>query len=224
MRVTEYRLTVGLEHRVTLAFASDLHNCDNEPVLAAIRASRADAVLVGGDYIHAAAVYERGFAFLQQCAKLLPTFCVLGNHEMRYGGDVRADTRQTGAQLLDNAFVSFGGLCLGGLSTGYLPGMPQQRRGLPPAPDRSFLQQFSEQPGYKLLLSHHPEYWEPYIRPLSIDLTISGHAHGGQFILPLFGGLFAPGQGFFPKYDAGRFEKNGTNMVVAETARARPLP
>jgi len=54
----------------------------------------------------------------------------------------------------------------------------------------------------KILLSHHPEYYAQYIKATKIDLTVSGHAHGGQW--RFFGqGIFAPGQGFFPKYTAG---------------------
>ena len=48
-----------------------------------------------------------------------------------------------------------------------------------------------------------------------VDLVLSGHAHGGQFRLPLIGGLVAPNQGFFPKYDAGLYTDGGTNMVVS---------
>ena len=48
-----------------------------------------------------------------------------------------------------------------------------------------------------------------------IDLTVAGHAHGGQFRLPLVGGLVAPNQGLFPKYDAGVYTEGNTNMVVS---------
>ena len=48
-----------------------------------------------------------------------------------------------------------------------------------------------------------------------VNLVLSGHAHGGQFRLPLIGGLFAPGQGIFPKYDAGLYTVGCTNMVVS---------
>ena len=205
IEMTEYRIRASLTAPLTLIFVSDLHGCDNEPLLAHIRDSGAQAVLVGGDYMHNERNFTRGFDFLRQSARLLPTFCVLGNHEMHYTADVRAATRETGAVLLDNEAVAFKGIVLGGLGTGYTPGGPQSRRGLPPTPDLSFLRRFAAMPGYKLLLSHHPEYWEPYIRPFPIDLTVSGHAHGGQW--RFFGcGIFAPGQGIFPRYTSGLYE------------------
>ena len=40
-----------------------------------------------------------------------------------------------------------------------------------------------------------------------MDLVLTGHAHGGQFRLPLIGGLVAPNQGLFPKYDAGLYSE-----------------
>ena len=43
----------------------------------------------------------------------------------------------------------------------------------------------------------------------------SGHAHGGQFRLPFVGGLIAPNQGLFPKYDSGLYVQEGTNMIVS---------
>ena len=59
----------------------------------------------------------------------------------------------------------------------------------------------------KVLLTHHPHFFDSYLeneekRP---DLILTGHTHGGQAILPIIGGLFAPGQGFNPFYDFGIF-------------------
>lgn len=68
--------------------------------------------------------------------------------------------------------------------------------------------------GYTILLSHRPELFDTYAEN-GVDLVLTGHAHGGQFRLPLIGGLIAPGQGFFPEYDAGVFTDNSTSMVVS---------
>ena len=66
---------------------------------------------------------------------------------------------------------------------------------------------------YTILLSHRPELFETYVN-CGVDLVLSGHAHGGQFRLPFIGGLVAPNQGLFPKYDAGLYTKGDTNMIV----------
>lgn len=68
--------------------------------------------------------------------------------------------------------------------------------------------------GFTLLLSHRPELFEIYVT-CNADLVLSGHAHGGQFRLPFIGGLAAPNQGLFPKYDAGLFSEGKTKMLVS---------
>ena len=68
--------------------------------------------------------------------------------------------------------------------------------------------------GYTILLSHRPELFETYVN-CGMDLVFSGHAHGGQFRLPFIGGLVAPNQGLFPKYDAGLYTDGTTNMIVS---------
>jgi len=72
----------------------------------------------------------------------------------------------------------------------------------------------SEDNAYTVLLSHRPELFDTYVER-GVDLVLSGHAHGGQFRLPLIGGLVAPNQGLFPEYDAGLYAFDGTNMIVS---------
>jgi predicted MPP superfamily phosphohydrolase len=71
-----------------------------------------------------------------------------------------------------------------------------------------------EEDKYSILLSHRPELFHIYVDN-NIDLVLSGHAHGGQFRIPFIGGIVAPNQGLFPKYDAGLFGEKETNMIVS---------
>ena len=84
--------------------------------------------------------------------------------------------------------------------------------------DYAWLDTFVQVPRYRILLSHHPEYWcleEPMLSNRDIDLVLSGHAHGGQF--RLFGqGFFAPGQGWFPKYTSGIHHGKRGRMIISK--------
>lgn len=66
---------------------------------------------------------------------------------------------------------------------------------------------------FVLLLSHRPEYLEMYDQ-YSLDVCLTGHAHGGQFRIPFVGGVYAPGQGFFPKYTKGVYQTDDLEMYV----------
>lgn len=67
---------------------------------------------------------------------------------------------------------------------------------------------------FSLLLAHRPEDVEWYSR-YGFDLVLSGHTHGGQIRLPLLGAVFAPSQGFFPKYSAGEYQVGDTTLYVS---------
>lgn len=72
-------------------------------------------------------------------------------------------------------------------------------------PDYGGLNEFEKQDGFKILLDHHPENFERITKGRDIDLVLSGHAHGEQ-IRVLNHRLYAPHQGFFPKYTSGVYD------------------
>ena len=177
---------------LTLALVADLHNGPYADLLPTLR--QADGILILGDLLNRHRDgFDRAAAFLKDAPACAPTFYALGNHE-RCSGDWEAFhplVRKSRVTLLDNAFVSFGGIMLGGLSS---PGYGR--------PASSFLRKMAARPGFKLLMCHHPELYASAVAPYDIDLTVSGHAHGGQVRL-MGRGLYAPGQGLFPKLTSG---------------------
>lgn len=131
---------------------------------------------------------------------------------MGLSAENRRVLEEAGIRVLDNEFVRAGALCIGGLSSGYL--RPKSRYENPPAPDADFPARFAREEGYHILLCHHPEYWMPYIAGRGIELTAAGHAHGGQW--RVFGrGIYAPGQGFFPRYTSGLYRQGSDTLAVS---------
>lgn len=77
--------------------------------------------------------------------------------------------------------------------------------------------------GPRVLLSHRPGIFETYVRR-DVDLVLTGHVHGGLIRIPGVGGVVSPDQGFFPKYDAGLFRRDGTSMVISRGLGPTILP
>ena len=131
------------------------------------------------------------YTLLAACAALAPTVYAPGNHELTPSDAVLFAVRASGAVYLCNSAVSvptpWGGVTVGGTAA---------------LPDRAFTEQFALTAGVRILLCHRPELYDEYPAMRQTELVLSGHAHGGQ--IRLFGrGLFAPGQGFFPRYTGG---------------------
>lgn len=69
-------------------------------------------------------------------------------------------------------------------------------------------------PGCTVLLAHNPLLLDSYTG-WGADLVLCGHVHGGLVRLPFLGGVLSPERKFFPKYDKGLYEKDGTKMYVS---------
>ena len=209
MTVSEYIVPAAVPAPLRLAVLADLHGRPPKGLWERVRALRPQALLLCGDTLHRpfGRERERGLACLRAAAGIAPVFCSLGNHETACPPAGRAalcrDIRETGAVLLDNEAVRFGGLLIGGLPSPYAADAAGNACFI--EPDAAFLARFAAASGEKLLLFHHPELYAPYIRPLPIRLTVAGHAHGGQWQIG-GRGIYAPGQGLLPALTGGLYE------------------
>ncbi|MBQ8752867.1 MAG: metallophosphoesterase [Clostridia bacterium] len=207
MDITTYILPASLPAPLRIAQVADLHNIPYGTLLRALETKKPDLIAVTGDLVHHFDERERGIAFLQTAARRWPVFMSLGNHETTCAPGERplleAEIRDTGAVLLDNDAMRFHHLNIGGVTSSYYLDEEGHIR-IGEGPDTVFLQSFAAQPGEKLLLCHHPEYYPSYIHPLPIRLTLAGHAHGGQWRFR-GRGVYAPGQGLFPPLTGGLY-------------------
>lgn len=181
-------------HPLTLAVCTDFHNGNFDALPAKL--AGVDAILIVGDLVdrHAKLTngYDNAIRFLEEAPDIAPTFYSIGNHDrlLPCREEYWPLVERSRVTVLDDRFVEFGGIVLGGLSS---------RKG---GPEPSWLSEMAVQEGFKLLMCHHPEYFQQHVLPYGLDLTIAGHAHGGQVRLGKQG-LFAPGQGILPKWTSG---------------------
>jgi predicted MPP superfamily phosphohydrolase len=66
---------------------------------------------------------------------------------------------------------------------------------------------------FRLCLSHTPDNIA-WARRAKIDLMLSGHVHGGQVRVPVFGSILVPSR-FGRRYDAGTFDEDPTLLHVS---------
>jgi predicted MPP superfamily phosphohydrolase len=168
----------------------------------------------------------------------------VGNHECLLSSDEFDRLRATGVTVLNNEWMSPAeGVLIGGLTSAFAisynrfrdeynrqndmeedvryPYRKKQKFISKYPTDSEWLDDFEQAEGYKILLSHHPEYWglrEPMLKDRKIDLVLSGHAHGGQWSFMGLG-IIAPGQGWFPKYTSGVHQGPLGSMVISRGLR-----
>lgn len=207
-----------------IAQVSDLHNAqmgrNNERLLAMLREAEPDMIAITGDLIDSRNTdLSVALDFAAEAVKIAPCYYVTGNHEARVPeySALREGLTQLGVTVLEDAVmeltlqdqaITLIGVDDPSFETDYLFGDAQT------VMDEKLRSLNGQTDTFTLLLSHRPELFQVYCKN-GIDLVLSGHAHGGQFRLPLVGGLFAPNQGFFPEYDTGLYTDGSTQMIVS---------
>ena len=196
-----------------IAHVSDLHNAEfgdeNEKLLKLLHESDPDIIAITGDIIDSART-DAAVDFVKEAIKIAPCYYVTGNHEAAVSKEIFEKLEITftelGVKIMrgSEAVIEQDGeyISLIGIDDPRFAEFPES------------IDEVSSFDGFKILLSHRPEFFDKYV-DYGVDLVLSGHAHGGQFRLPFIGGLIAPGQGMFPEYDAGMFTKDGTTMIVS---------
>ena len=208
-----------------IAQVSDLHNADfgenNVKLIELLSETDPDMIVLTGDLIDSRHTdIEIALEFARQIIKIAPVYYVSGNHEARVPEyeDLKMCLAEAGVVILENQKVQITregeSITLMGIDD------PSFREDYLFGDSESVARQAiedlqNESDGYTVLLSHRPELFDLYVET-EMDLVFSGHAHGGQFRLPFVGGLVAPNQGFFPKYDAGQFTEENTTMIVSK--------
>ena len=150
-----------------------------------------------------------------QLTQIADVYYVMGNHEFVDFADrkteIAKDIEGTGVHLLTNASekttVNGSLIEIGGLvneTANY------EKRG-----GKKFMDKFMEDPCFKLLLVHYPEYFLDGIEDLPIDLALCGHTHGGVIRIPFIGGLYAGEQGIFPELTEGMHELGNSTVIVS---------
>jgi predicted MPP superfamily phosphohydrolase len=131
-------------------------------------------------------------------------FAILGNHDVWHQPErIRRRLRKCGITVLGNSWklVEIRGEPL--LAIGHEGPWFSPETDLTGCAARTF----------RLCLSHTPDniYWA---RQHGIDLMLSGHVHGGQIRLPLFGSLFVPSW-YSRRFDCGLFWQPPTLLYVS---------
>jgi predicted MPP superfamily phosphohydrolase len=179
-----------------------------------IKEHEPDLILLSGDIVDDVTPIIGTELLLSGIFNIAPIYYVTGNHEY-WSNDIqmiREKLKSYGVIVLSDNYAS---LELNGNEI-IIAGIEDTDKKLYESPEydqitnmQKAFTKLNEISLFKILIAHRPENIESYCN-YSFDLIVSGHTHGGQVRIPyLINGLYAPNQGFFPRY-AGGIYKHGT--------------
>lgn len=212
-------------HSYRIVQLTDLHSklfgSDQERIVRKVKKLAPDIIVVTGDLVDSRKYNEEiSLTLMREMRKLAPVYYVTGNHESNSGKyeGLENGLNKLGVNVMRNESqmiqLGDGEIRLAGVDD---PTFNNHADGDVDKISEFMDMAMQETAGtdvFTILLSHRPELFAVY-KQKGMDLTFSGHAHGGQVRLPFFGGLVAPGQGFLPKYDAGKYVEEQSTMIVS---------
>ena len=208
-----------------IAQISDYHNTEigenNCKILTLLNENKPDIILITGDLIDSRKTDEKvALKFAEQLVKIAPCYYVNGNHESRFDGygEFVVKLKNLGINVLQNQRIALERngqrIFIAGVSSPRFYFAKKQVDQSKIYVEKTIENLKGEKGDFTVVLSHHPEYASEY-KDSGVAVVFSGHAHGGQFILPLIGGLYAPEQGVLPKYTQGVKRLDNTDFIVS---------
>ena len=215
--------------RVRAVLIADLHshiygNKQKDLILKIIN-QKPDIIQLAGDIADDVQPIEGTELLLEGIKDVAPVFYVSGNHEY-WSGDIeniKEIIKSYGVTILEDEYreitVNDLPIIIAGVDdrewTRY------RKKDSLKSMDENFAE-LADKSQFKILLAHRPEQIEFY-KKYSFDLVVSGHAHGGQVRIPfLLNGLFAPNQGWFPKYAGGMYKHDNLIHIVSRGVSFNP--
>ncbi len=207
------------DEEIKIVQLSDLHSKPFKAVIKAVQSIKPDLIVITGDYINDKCKNkEKMLKFGKELVKICPVYYITGNHERRLEAfeELMNELSSIGFNVLLNEITSE---IINGTEINIL-GLDEnqadfkdykaRKNGTFVYKDMSpYFKELDNKKGIKIVLSHFPENFEGVkennYSQYDFDIQFSGHAHGGQFILPFIGPVYSPGQGLFPKYARGTF-------------------
>lgn len=200
----------------TIVQVSDLHNqyfgFDESRLIDGIKKCEPDIIVVTGDVVDSSHTnYKRAFSFMKQAKDIAPVYYITGNHEKwleeKNTDKINTfynDIKNEGINFIDNESVYVD-------DKYYLIGLSDDKL------DSEILKELSKDipdDKLKILLAHEPAYYDNYMS-CGMDLVITGHVHGGQFVVPGKGGFVSPEFEFFPELYEGEHIYRDTTMIIS---------
>lgn len=233
--ITRYRLQDTHwqgDRPLRLALVSDFHSGSGQwsgKALARIVLNeQADALLIAGDHFDRKGEIDEGLALITEVVPHIPVFFVTGNHEEGRSDRVEMveELRACGVAVLDNEGAAFqaAGQRIEVLGFKDVAAFAD-RDDWVWAAGSPLKEGPVDRQAYRVVLSHRPEQVDFY-NQLQAHLVLCGHAHGGQWRLPVIGGVFAPGQGLFPRFSRGIYtcgKKHPYHLIVSAGFAVHPL-
>ena len=216
---------------IKIVLISDLHSTifgKNQSVLIdMVREIEPDLIILSGDIIDDVVPVTGTRLLLSGISGMAPIYYVTGNHEYRsrkiHG--IREELMSYGVIILSDSYVKIeinnNEIIIAGVDDPDKKIYETPNYNQNESMENAF-RELDKEPLYKILIAHRPERIESYKR-YSFNLVLSGHTHGGQVRFPpLINGLFAPHQGFFPKYSGGIYTHGNLKHIVSRGLSVTP--